>query len=407
MAAAGVSRALPGVEAMAVLGSSTSATWSEPGFADVAVRVSGLGSCAGPGFCAGRLPTPPRPSSSWPVSAHALLLRRRNRESVRGQCARRAVIVDGVAATKGWDTARGVGGGAAPPRRRSKIVVLAVRPAAQFDTAAAAAAETVVVSPPKSPPAAADVSPPKSPAATGQPTDDRSGPVEISGPIDLDLDLEIDPFAFPKANPLQTAGSVLLTGAIALLLLRSLRRRTKNAKRVRFRSDRTVEVGKENPNTLNPDPNSASLAAGRAAESNPPAAEPPPASNPPTALGTFSGALVAAGIAYLLYKFTLGVEGGFAKQSVSANYSVRNLTITVRTIIAGLCYLATFVFAANSIGLMLYAFQLLLGLNPSDAEGSNKEGGGSLQGSTATLQEAESDQLSNAKSGDDDQTLSK
>jgi hypothetical protein len=35
-----------------------------------------------------------------------------------------------------------------------------------------------------------------------------------------------------------------------------------------------------------------------------------------------------------------------------------------RTIITGICYLATFVFAANSIGLTLYSLQLALNLDP-------------------------------------------
>lgn len=98
---------------------------------------------------------------------------------------------------------------------------------------------------------------------------------------------------------------------------------------------------------------------------------------PPNAVQTLSGAAVAGIIALVLYKFTVTVEGGFSGKAVSMNYSIRNLTITVRTIITGMCYLATFVFAANSIGLTLLSLQLALNIggsnedskpNPSDSK---------------------------------------
>lgn len=51
------------------------------------------------------------------------------------------------------------------------------------------------------------------------------------GPIELPpRELEIDPLAFPEASPAQIVASVALTGAIAVLLLRSLRRRAQRAK---------------------------------------------------------------------------------------------------------------------------------------------------------------------------------
>jgi Protein of unknown function (DUF3082) len=42
-----------------------------------------------------------------------------------------------------------------------------------------------------------------------------------------------------------------------------------------------------------------------------------------------------------------------------------------RTIINGMCYLATFIFGINSAGLMIYALQLALGSN-SDSDNSNE-----------------------------------
>eukprot|EP00850_Spirogloea_muscicola_P011937 SM000076S21758 [mRNA] locus=s76:108244:109311:+ [translate_table: standard] len=91
---------------------------------------------------------------------------------------------------------------------------------------------------------------------------------------------------------------------------------------------------------------------------------------PPTVLNTLGGALVAGGIGFVLWNFTTTVENGFAEKAVSSAYTVRNLTITVRTIITGLLYLATFVFAANSLGLTLYAAQLALGMAPEQKPGS-------------------------------------
>ncbi|CAM6115373.1 unnamed protein product [Calypogeia fissa] len=100
----------------------------------------------------------------------------------------------------------------------------------------------------------------------------------------------------------------------------------------------------------------------------------------PSPVQTLFGAATAGVIALGLYKFTATVEAGFSvklgcltRLLGTQDYSIRNLTITVRTFITGLCYLATFVFAANSIGLTLYAFQLLLGIvvpepaNPPDS----------------------------------------
>ena len=55
--------------------------------------------------------------------------------------------------------------------------------------------------------------------------------------------------------------------------------------------------------------------------------------------------------------------------------------ITVKTIFVGLAYLATFVYAANSIGVAGYSIQLALGLGP-DGKGKKQplEGAGQVEG---------------------------
>ncbi|KAL2621202.1 hypothetical protein R1flu_001407 [Riccia fluitans] len=157
------------------------------------------------------------------------------------------------------------------------------------------------------------------------------------GPIELPpRELEIDPLAFPEANPLQIAASFLLTGSIAFLLIRSLRRRAQRAKEMQFRS-----TGVATSKSIKEDARKAAVAKLTQAPEVPVA--------PPSPAQTFFGAVVAGIIALLLYQVTTTVEGSFIGKPVSMNYSIRNLTITVRTIINGLLYLATFVFAANSI----------------------------------------------------------
>ncbi|KAJ7515687.1 hypothetical protein O6H91_22G023600 [Diphasiastrum complanatum] len=174
------------------------------------------------------------------------------------------------------------------------------------------------------------------------------------GPIQLPR--EVDPFEIPEASPIQLVGSVILTGAIAVLLYRSLRRRAQRAKELKLRSS-----GIESASTqILKDTQGVSIQNLKAPEVKTP---------PPSFRQTFFGALLGGAMAYVLYKFTVTVEGSFADKSLSANYSIRNLTITIRTIINGLLYLATFVFAANSIGLTLYSLQLLFStLETPDAD---------------------------------------
>lgn len=172
------------------------------------------------------------------------------------------------------------------------------------------------------------------------------------GPIELPPEL-LDPLAIPEASPLQVAASVVLTGLITVLLFRAIRRRSKRAKEMKFRSTGEAKTD------LKEDARKAAMSL----LNKTPEVEGPP----PNALQTLFGAAVAGAIALVLYKFTVTVDAGFSGKAVSMNYSIRNLTVTVRTIITGMCYLATFVFAANSIGLTLLSLQLALNTGgPSD-----------------------------------------
>ncbi|XP_017405363.1 uncharacterized protein LOC124829521 isoform X2 [Vigna umbellata] len=84
------------------------------------------------------------------------------------------------------------------------------------------------------------------------------------------------------------------------------------------------------------------------------------AKGPPSPVQTLLGGVSAGVIALILYKFASTIEGTLNRQTISDNYSVRQITITVRTIVNGLTYLATFVFGLNSLGLFLYSGQLAI-----------------------------------------------
>uniref|UniRef100_A0A803QDE2 Uncharacterized protein n=1 Tax=Cannabis sativa TaxID=3483 RepID=A0A803QDE2_CANSA len=84
------------------------------------------------------------------------------------------------------------------------------------------------------------------------------------------------------------------------------------------------------------------------------------AKSPPSPVQALLGGISAGVIALILYKFTTTIEAALNRQTLSDNFSVQQITITIRTIINGLCYLATFVFGINSVGLVLYAGQLAI-----------------------------------------------
>ena len=71
----------------------------------------------------------------------------------------------------------------------------------------------------------------------------------------------------------------------------------------------------------------------------------------------FTGGVTGLAIAFVLYGFTQTVVGAFDGRPVPESYQARQITITVRTIVTGLAYLATFVYAANGTGLVALAAQ--------------------------------------------------
>ncbi|KAH7544082.1 hypothetical protein JRO89_XS15G0101900 [Xanthoceras sorbifolium] len=178
----------------------------------------------------------------------------------------------------------------------------------------------------------------------------KEGPVELTQSIFATTD---DP------TPIQVATSVLLTGAISIFLFRALRRRAKRSKELQFRSSGAKKSLKDEALDNLKAMGSASI------ESK----------SPPSPVQALLGGLTAGVIALILYKFTTTIEAALNRQTISDSFSVRQITITIRTIINGICYLATFVFGINSIGLLLYAGQLTINSfmeDSSDKETENK-----------------------------------
>ncbi|KAL5715853.1 hypothetical protein ACHQM5_017617 [Ranunculus cassubicifolius] len=202
-------------------------------------------------------------------------------------------------------------------------------------------------------------------------TTTTQSPIEEDGPIELPPNTSI--FATnDDPSPLQIATSVLLTGAISVFLFRAVRRRAKRAKELKYRSTGAKSIKEEALDNLK---------ALKLSTEDP--------GKPPSAIQALLGGIAAGVITLILYKFATTVEAGLNRQAISDNFSVRQITITIRTIINGICYLATFVFGINAVGLVLYSGQLALnsfmegstdneenlGTSPSstDASADNKE----------------------------------
>ena len=79
-----------------------------------------------------------------------------------------------------------------------------------------------------------------------------------------------------------------------------------------------------------------------------------------TAMQSFTGGLTGLGISAVLYVFASKVSASFDGKALPESETVRQISITVRTIVEGLSYLATFVYAANGVGLIALAGQKTL-----------------------------------------------
>ncbi|BAF08557.1 uncharacterized protein [Oryza sativa Japonica Group] len=221
-------------------------------------------------------------------------------------------------------------------------------------------------------------------AAEPPPGDDGEGdgPVELRTPTLFSID--------ENPTPLQTATSVLLTGAISVFLFRSIRRRVRRAKELRVRSG-----GVEKPNNLSKE----ALEGLRLVSASPIEVD-----KPPSPVQALLGGIAAGVIALILYKFTTTIEAALNRQTISDSFSVRQITITIRTIINGICYLATFVFGINSIGLVLYGLQLTFASIMGDDNSSSAAEKISEQSNTMASSNSSTDSTSDNESTSNDKS---
>ncbi|KAK4344564.1 hypothetical protein RND71_034740 [Anisodus tanguticus] len=212
--------------------------------------------------------------------------------------------------------------------------------------------------------------PPSPQSLLGEAPDETTNAPPEEGPIELPSSITNIFATSDDPSPLQTATSLLLTGAISVFLFRSLRRRAKRAKELKLRSTGAKKTLKEEAveslKAITPTPIDAKA--------------------PPSPVQALLGGLTAGVIALLLYKFTTTIEASLNRQALSDSFSVRQITITIRTIINGICYLATFVFGINSVGLFLYSGQLALNfiMGDSASEETNNKGEAQLSSKDST-----------------------
>ncbi|KAJ9508331.1 hypothetical protein QJQ45_011836 [Haematococcus lacustris] len=90
-------------------------------------------------------------------------------------------------------------------------------------------------------------------------------------------------------------------------------------------------------------------------------------------LDAFLGAAQAGLLAAGMYVFSSKMQLVLEDTSMPDAYTARNISITVRTILLGLSWLATFIFAANSVGLSALTVQWLLFPDSVNSEEERRE----------------------------------
>ena len=79
-----------------------------------------------------------------------------------------------------------------------------------------------------------------------------------------------------------------------------------------------------------------------------------------TVLQCFIGVAQAGTICYLFYLLSRVVDDYFLHQDLPSQYTARNITLLIQSVVRGLVYLVTFIFGANATGLAALAVQLVL-----------------------------------------------
>lgn len=72
------------------------------------------------------------------------------------------------------------------------------------------------------------------------------------------------------------------------------------------------------------------------------------------------GVAQAGAICFLCYLLSTVVDDYFAHQDLPSQYTARNITLLIQSVVRGLVYLITFIFGANATGLAALAVQLVV-----------------------------------------------
>ncbi|MBE9040215.1 DUF3082 domain-containing protein [Oscillatoriales cyanobacterium LEGE 11467] len=82
---------------------------------------------------------------------------------------------------------------------------------------------------------------------------------------------------------------------------------------------------------------------------------------PKSVLRCFTGSLISGTIASAAYGLTRSISATFAAKPIhSENLTAIKISIAVRTLVMGMCALATFVFALSALGLLALGIQRLV-----------------------------------------------
>lgn len=102
-----------------------------------------------------------------------------------------------------------------------------------------------------------------------------------------------------------------------------------------------------------------------------------------TAFDALLGAAQASGIGFGLFIFSSKMTALIGQQSLPDGLTARNITVTVRTILQGLSWQATFIFCANAVGLLGLSIQMILypdSLKEGEEERAAKRAAAAAQG---------------------------
>ena len=74
----------------------------------------------------------------------------------------------------------------------------------------------------------------------------------------------------------------------------------------------------------------------------------------------FTNAATVGGIFVVLYIISSNLDGYISSLALPEQYTVRQISVTLKTIILGMSYLACFIYGANALGLFLLGVDMVM-----------------------------------------------